>query len=751
MRSRLMVMMVLVPLMLGAVAAAPAPTPSTAPVPATSIAPAPTSTAAPAPTASTAHAPTATAAPASAATGTPAAMPVSTTPNTRPGAPGAGMAALALVPKEAVAFINIPNLRRLEDDLKRFNKETGFEIGKGVHPALDLIARRTGIQDGIDLDGCAAVGFLDPKKFRDRYTMYVLPVADWDALLKSTGGEEMTPDVFALTGAAGPRFVARRGAYALVTSSIRTMDAVTAADVKGIIESLRPETVARASGESPTIYVDIKKIKDIYEREIAQWFRAATGQVYAEPEAVPYADMMVTYMLGIADFVDQLEGAEAALHFEPDGLAVDLSVRFVPGASIAEFLSGESPGTTVLPAVTDRPLSSGVTLRVDPAKRTDLAMRAATFFLEEAPRPQPLPDALKKQVTTAVKTFTDSLGEHMVLLSAPAAPGMGLAADVSIFDVKDPAEFRKGVTLLAAASESLADQLDLYLRFEASPETSEVAGVPVVTYVPRLRFGIPARHVAFRERLRVQYGPDGLTYRVAVVGNQAVVSVGSDLTLFRQAIERLKAGKELPSAPAVERLARHVPQTQNVFMAMSLPEYFGMALLRGGTAADRVGTIDPGQEVVGLGLRADKGQAVVTSWWPHEQLRLARELMNRAAPELTQVPESLFEPTSEGPPKFPGVPGVAPTGTGPAKTPSGTVPAVTPSGTAPATTPTGTTPAKLPPWGGSVPEKTPTGTTPAKTPSGSTGPSMTPAGSAPSKLPPWGGIVPEKTSTGTTP
>jgi hypothetical protein len=621
------------------------------------------------------------------------------------------LAALALAPKESIAYINIPNLRKLEDDLKRFNKETGSEIGQGTHPVLDLVSRRTGIQDGLDLDGCACIAFLDPKKFRDRYTVYILPVADWDALLKSTAGEEMTQDLYALTGTAGPRFVARRGKFALVTSSIRTMDAV--ADATRLMEGLAAEPRSRAAG-SPTIYVDVRKIKDAYEREIAQWFRAATGQVYESPEAVPFADMLVTYLLGIANFIDQLETIEAGLNFGPDGLGVDLAVKFLPGASIADFLASETPGASPLPAVTDRPLTSGVTLRIDPAKRTEMAMRITRFFLTEAPRPQPLTDATKKQILEAVETFTGSLGEHMILLTTPAAQGQGLTGEVTIFDLKDVDQFRKGVTLLASASESLADQLDLYLKFEQSPEQTEVAGVPVVTYVPKLRFGIPSRHVQFRERLKNLYGPDGLTYRVAIVGNQAIVATGSDLTLFRDSIERLKAGKEPPPSAAVQRMEKHVSPTQNMFIAMSLPEYLGLALLRGNTPADKVGTIDPGQEVVGIGLRAEKGVAKMTTWWPHEQIRLGRELLNRAAPELAEVPESLFEPTPEGPPKPgagtgptpPGSPlmprplptpilpplltpggttGLSTTPTTPA-TPTGSVPAIVPTGTAPKTT-----------------------------------------------------------------
>jgi hypothetical protein len=562
--------------------------------------------------------------------------------------PDPRLEALGLVPKDAVALFNIPSIQALEADLKRFSRETGWQIGRGDHPALDVLAHRTGISEGLDAAGSACVAFMDPKKFRERYTVYILPVADWDSLLKSTAGEEMMSGLYALTGTQGPRFVLRRGKFAVITSSIRTLDAL--ADAAALAPTLRPETLARAAS-GPMIYLNIRQLKDIYEREIASWFRAATGQVYHEPQAVPYADMFVTYMLGIAAVLDQMETGEAVLRFGPDGLGADLSVRFLEKAGVAEFLSAQVPGAAPLPAVTDRPVTSEATLTLDPASRTDLLLRATKFFLESAPRPEPLPEHDKKSIAEAVETFANSLGEHATFLSAPAAPGMGMFTDVTVLDLKDPAQFRHGLELLVASFESLAEQLNLYMKFKASPETAQVAGVDVTSYVPQLRWGVPARHVEFRERLRGLYGPEGLIYRIAVVGHQAVICTGSDLSLFRETIERLKAGKEPGPSPAVRRLETHVPAKQNVFVALNLPMFIGQALERGGTPADRIGTIDPGHEVAGVGIHGGSETLQVTSYWPHEQIRLARELLNRAAPDIAEGTKSLFEPTPEGPPK----------------------------------------------------------------------------------------------------
>ena len=556
--------------------------------------------------------------------------------------------ALALLPEEAVAFFHVPSLSALEKGLKHFADQTGWTIGKGERPILDLLARRTGLVQGIDPTGSVCIGFLDPKRFRQRYTIYVLPVSDWDALLKSSRGEVMSPGLYALMGVSGPRFVARRGKFAVVTSSIRTMDAVLGA--RSLIEALPAETVARAVSDAPMLYLNVDSVKTIYESEIASWFRASSGQVYDQPNAVPYADMLVTYMLGIASFIDQMETVEAALKFEPEGLAADLKIRFVDGAAVADFLSAQAPGILPIPAVTEQPVSSAVTFRLNPARRTDFALRATRFFLESAPRPEPLPESTKKTVYEAVQVFAESLGDHITFLSAPAQPGMGVESGVAVYELVDPERFRHGVELLAASWEGLADQLDLYLKFKALPDTTDLAGVPVVTYVPRLRFGIPARHVEFRQRLRMLYGPEGMVYRVAVVGNYAVVATGSDLTVFRKAIEQLQKADGPAPSPAMRRLYNHISRDENLLIALSLPVYLGQSLARGGTAADRIGTVDPGHEVIGFGVRFGKAEAEVTTYLPHEQIRLARELLSRALPEATDIPESLFKPAPEGPP-----------------------------------------------------------------------------------------------------
>ena len=563
--------------------------------------------------------------------------------------PPQALGSLEFVPKQAVGFIHIPNLKVLEADLKRFAEATGWEIGHGEHPALDLLQQWTGIQAGIDSEGSATVGFLSPKDFNQRFSVYILPVSDWDAMLKSTAGEEMSPGLYALTGTAGPRFVARRGRYAIVTSSIRTMDAVAGSE--GILKSLSDETLARAAGPGPMVHIGVQKLRDIYVDDIGAWFRAASSQLYHEPEALAYADMLSAYLMGIAQFIDQTETFEASVRFEPDGLKADLAVRFVPGGSIARFLASEAPGSTALSLPVGRPFESVQTMRTDPQVRTDLLMKATRFFLNEAPRPEPLPETTKQHVEEAMQMFADSLGPQMTFVSAPAQPGMGSECGLTVLELRDPEKFRKSLGLLAAAWESLADQLNLYVRFQSMQQVDDVAGAPVTMYVPRFRFGIPARHMEFRERMKEMYGAEGLVYRVAIIGNQAVISSGSDLGMLTQTIEGLKSGKAAEKSPAQKRMEDRLPGRQSLTIAMSLPLFLSQALIRGGTPPDRIGTVDAGQEIAGVAVQSDGSTARVVTFMPHEQIKLALEMLKRAAPDIAAVPHTLFEPAQEGPPK----------------------------------------------------------------------------------------------------
>jgi len=580
--------------------------------------------------------------------------------------------ALAHLPETVVGFFHVPDVAALERGMLRFAERTGWDLGAGEHPLMDLIGRRTGVRDGLDPEGSLCIGFVDPKRYRRRYTIYVLPVADWDTLLASTRGEMMSPGLYALTGTAGPRFVRRRGRYAVVTSSIRTMDAL--AERGSLAAALHADTRARAASGGPLLCINVHRLKEIYEPEIASWFRASSGKVYDQPHALPYADMLVTYMLGIASLIDQIETIEIAPRFEPEGLAADLAIRFADGGSVAEFLSAQKPGRTAVPVITDRPVASAVTVRVDREKRTDLAVRATRFFVEKAPRPEPLPESTKETVEQAVRVFVESLGETMTFLSAPAKPGMGLEASVSIYDLVDAEQFEKSITLLVDAWERLADQLRLYLKFRADPEPEQIAGVPITVYRPRLRFGIPARHIRFRKRLRRLFGPEGLVYRVAIVGDRAVVATGSDLTLLRKVIRRLKAGEAPEPSPALRRLQTHVSPDQNIYIATSLPVYLGASLARGGTPTDQIGTVDPGHERVGVGIRFRGTTAQLTTYWPHEQIRMARDLIGRVAPEVEKVPESLFPPEPEGPPEIE----APPEGEGEAEPEGGAAPAPAP-------------------------------------------------------------------------
>lgn len=566
-----------------------------------------------------------------------------------PGHGGAAESAPALdqAPRGAMGFFHIPSIQGLESDLRRFADESGWQLGQREHPVLQALAARTDIAEGLDPAGSAAVVWLDPKTYRGRYTLYVLPVADWEALLESGVAEEMGPSRYAITRAKGPRFILRRGDFALVTSSFRTLEDV-AKSADRLPAAIPAETTA-AARNAPYLYLDMGRLTTAYAEEIAMWFRAAGGQLYDDPRALLYADMFTSYLVGIMDVIEQIETFEGGLRFGPEGLSGNMRVKFTAEGSVGEFLaSQEEAGRPPLP-IAPQPLASATSLQLDPAGRTEAAVALTEFFLEKAPRPEPLPEPTKKTVLEAVRTFVDALGPEVTMLSASPRPGLGAVSEVTVYQVKDPEQFRRGIQLLAAAWERLADQLGIYLQMRVIPNAGELGGAPVTLYVPRMRFGIAARHAEFRARLADLYGHEGLVYRVATVGDRAIVGVGTDTTLMRETIERIRAGEEPEASPAAERLREELPPGQNVAIVTSLPLYLKQALLRGGTPEDRIGTVDPGATLSGLAVRFEGPAVRMGSYVPYEQLRRARDLLERVVPQVTEAPESLFEPPDEGP------------------------------------------------------------------------------------------------------
>jgi hypothetical protein len=226
---------------------------------------------------------------------------------------------------------------------------------------------------------------------------------------------------------------------------------------------------------------------------------------------------------------------------------------------------------------------------------------------------------------------------------------MGLESNVTVLDLQNADDFKRGVNLFADAWGGLAEEMDLYASIRAVPDASEIDGVPVSLYLPKFRFGASSKQPRFTEGMRALYGPEGLAYRVAVVGQKAVISTGSDLALFKKVVETLKADKA-PAPPALAQLQGRLPARQNLLAVSRLPMFLRGAFLSGGTPPERVGEVDPGKELAGFALSAEGSSIRIASYLPHEQLRLAKELLDRVAPELSKKTESLFEPPAEGPP-----------------------------------------------------------------------------------------------------
>jgi len=256
----------------------------------------------------------------------------------------------------------------------------------------------------------------------------------------------------------------------------------------------------------------------------------------------------------------------------------------------------------------------------------------------------------------------------------------GDAVEVALMEVLEIQRFGRPLSVLPAgclAFEASAMSLRLFSRVPpdeiqvvwADDSSRTVAALAQVLW-----------QAIFKQTLRLvpfyayRGDPPADAQAALIVGDRAVVATGSDLTLLRKVIRRLKAGEAPEPSPALRRLQTHVSPDQNIYIATSLPVYLGASLARGGTPTDQIGTVDPGHERVGVGIRFRGTTAQLTTYWPHEQIRMARDLIGRVAPEVEKVPESLFPPEPEGPPEIE----APPEGEGEAEPEGGAAPAPAP-------------------------------------------------------------------------
>lgn len=137
------------------------------------------------------------------------------------------------------------------------------------------------------------------------------------------------------------------------------------------------------------------------------------------------------------------------------------------------------------------------------------------------------------------------------LIGEPALPALAKATESDDVEVRYRARaLRKQINAALEAERKDLVKGDLLSRirpnFAHFPNHETRAGRSVDVVQIRLRFD----ETAYASQLRRMLGPEWSRLRLATVGNRVVVMLGSNLALFDQAIENVKAGK--PSLDAEE-------------------------------------------------------------------------------------------------------------------------------------------------------------------------------------------------------
>ncbi|MDK1032037.1 MAG: hypothetical protein QGD94_08535 [Planctomycetia bacterium] len=573
---------------------------------------------------------------------------------------GAQSPALEIIPGDAHAYIYIPSMSKLAKSLVAMSQKTGLETQFAPETIADAIRSRTGVGEGIDMNGPVLVAFLDPKLFEGRSTIYVQKAKDFDKLLLAHAGQEIDEEMYVLTGVEGARFAYLQNGHVLLTNSLRTLQAVRAAKADAHTQ-LGKDAKALLSKSDVFINVNLSALLKARHKEMTLFYRAAAGDIFTQPELSAYAPMLVGMLAGLADVIDQAEGLAIGIQLLDNGIRIEAVLEFADGSSVAKFTAAQGKAATT-DAFTnlagDVPFAAASSISFSAKTLREEGHNAVAFFLDSAPRPEPRSEDLKAQVLKAVDMLLGSLQGEFTFMSAPGRQGMGSQASVTIIRLRDAEAFTKSVPLLIAAWQQLAKQMSVprdpnllsaSLDIRTTKGAEKYHGVSIDIIEPRMSFGLPPRDTSFRKQLSLLYGPDGFRYRLAVVGNSAVLTVGSDLRLFHAVIDNIAGGKKgLAAKGKVTAALKNLGGRHNFVTVASLPMYLAESIRRSGSGKGgevTLGTVDAGNTLAGASALCEGRRIKFTAFVPHEQIGLSYDLLK----SLLKSPEDKSEAKEEKP------------------------------------------------------------------------------------------------------
>ena len=565
---------------------------------------------------------------------------------------------LTVMPAATRTFVAVADVAEVAAKAILFSQRTGLKLPLGDSSIADLIGLKVGARGGLARRGAAGIAYLNPKAFPGRNTVFLVPVQGRDEFVEYNAAREVEAGLYQFTTTAEPRFFSFREGYAVFSDSIRTSRTLRDGSF-GLGDTLSEDRVKAAAGSDVYVHVDLYRTLES-RADAAETFRTAvSAKVMGDPTLMSYSDLLLGYMTALNETVNQVESVDIGLTFRADDLGLSLFVGFAEDGGIHQGLLslGGGEGSLVGDLPLGRPVVSAGGARADGEAMRRAAVAVIDFLMMSSPRsrkgvqPQTR-DHLMGAVDDLMTQFT---GQFAFMSTLPDPESKATDANLLVVGVKDDVKFISAMGGIFGAMLKVSDEVGARVTLQYMPEQETYRDVRIDHVKPRIAFVSQRFERLFGERAEALYGPDGFLYRMALVENRLYVTLGSDLTLFHEAIDNALDDKPPAMSEAILKAQQGLPARRNVEYYASLPALLSRHLILAGPAQgasrgpvefddeDRKFIEDQG--VVGVALSFEGGRIRTDTRLGYDHLAKAVAFAQRHLPPM--IPEPTPEPTEE--------------------------------------------------------------------------------------------------------
>jgi len=476
-------------------------------------------------------------------------------------------AILSAIPADCWGFVQINNLRALDDKLVTFLEQIKLPPMR----LIEMLQARLNLGPRITYDGSLAVVFTPTDTLADMGTgtVLVFPCASVESLLSEFPTEKIRDNLWRAELVWGPTYVGQRGKFAVFGTTEQAASAVLNGK-KRINNTIPGPLLEEFKRSDANVWINV------------QAFLTSPAMNDAPSENDPSGGGGSIFGSGSIlamnrDTLNQIESAHFGVHLNAARIKITGTIQPVRGSVLAALLEFGSPADpSLLALLPNQPFIVAAAGRASAAQAKIKAAEFDKFLDSETIASGTDPEKLaqfRQTLRSAISAIQSGAG---ALSTQPQSPE-GLIAIIGALKLTDAqtwlADVQKAADLLGEGFFINESAKRFYNDIRYQPNADTIAGVPVHHLVLDLiepSVESPARKIDYSAAL----GPAKKVIQIAAVDSQTVVVCVGDHPRVMAALIASARGQ----APGLDRYAGLakvkplLPDNNNVFVLFSLEE-----------------------------------------------------------------------------------------------------------------------------------------------------------------------------------